>query len=474
MTRNSFRVLWLLRNLVAGALLITGVSSGIAVEAVGILNDTGQVACYGAVDYANPYNAVPCDEATTGDDSPFPGQDGRYGRDAAAAMGRLPKIGGGEAGFDFTRVCMSGEDEGHGDCASPPPLPADLEYPEPNDWACLRDNVSGLTFTLGNPEQVTWATASNTAEGSYIERANSSSRCGLDSGWRLPHRREGWSLLNINGIVPQVVDPAYFPVLATKTLQDGMITVWSADPTAWHGMFQWTISFGSASTGMQCRELALPIPCNTYPAGVTEWTSGILLVNGVWRQPNGKPGQDSERWQIRDDGLIVTDTATGLVWDRCGWGQTDPACEGDVTIFPNWVDAMQVARVANEQRWKGFHDWRVPNMHELESLVKMDAYPAFDTGVFPNTLAVDSHSLYWTSTQTQWLPGWSPEAVAVNFFLGVMAGADKVYSLPPGMYPHVAAVRLVRGGSGWDSFDGVSGRLFWDDFDGASSTASVH
>lgn len=471
-----------MKNLLGAALaaaLLAAASStpAVAIEAIGVLNDTGQAACYGAVDYANPYNVVPCDEATAGDESPFPFQDGRYGRDAAAAMGRLPKIGGGEAGFDFTRVCMSGEDEGYGACASPPPLPADLEHPEPNDWACLRDNVTGLTFTLGNPKQVTWQVASSTAEGSYIQRANASARCGLSSGWRLPHRREGWSLLNMQRTWPNYVDPAYFPILSNPAQGEGL-TVWSADPTAWHGMFQWTMSFGDPSTGMQCRELALPVPCNSYPAGVTEWASSMLLVNGAWRQPPpsaGKTGKDGERWQIRDDGLIVTDAATGLTWDRCSQGQTGETCKGEATIFPNWADALAVARIANAQRYKGFHDWRLPNVHELESLVKFDANPAFDAEVFPNTLANGNYSYYWTSTQVEYQAGFAPAAFTIEFFRGAIHDADKVYSLPPGAFPYIAAVRLVRGGSEWDAYDGVSEILFRDDFDGTANTAaSIH
>lgn len=454
-----------------------GATNVLAIEAIGVLNDTGQTSCYGAVDYAAPYNTVPCDEATTGDESPFPYQDGRYGRDAAAAMGRLPKIGGGEASFDFTRVCMSGEDEGHGACASPPPLPTDLEHPEPNDWACLRDNVTGLTYTLGNLEPVTWAEASSTEDGSYIQRANDSSRCGFGSGWRLPARREGFSLLNAQRMFPNAVDGAYFPILGNNPPTHPARPIWSSDPTAWHAMFQWVIAFdGFYAASMQCRELAPPAPCDEYPGGVTAWTAGVLLVNGAWRQPpppDGRLVKAGERWQIRDDGLIVTDTATELMWDRCGWGQTGPDCESDIAIFPNWQDAMQVAVLANTQRYKGYHDWRVPNARELESLIKIDANPAFDAAVFPNTLHTDDYSYYWTSSQAEYLAGFSPAAYVVGFAQGVVGTTDKVYMFNPGEYPYIAAVRLVRGGMQWDAFDDVSDHLFWDDFDGSATPGAM-
>lgn len=459
-------------------------SAASATEAIGILNDSGQTQCYDATDHA-----VACDEASSGDDAPYPYQDGQYGRDAAATLGLLPKIGGGDAGFDFTRVCISGEDEGHGDCASPPPVPADVEHPEPNDWACLRDNNTGLIFTLGNSNYVTWDAASSTSEDSYIGRANASSRCGLSSGWRLPHRRESGSLTNLQRRLPSV-DPAYFPILGgtgnlptqARTQNSPIpadvpqgIAVWTADPAAWHGMFQYTTGYGNSATGSyQCRELAPPYPCDHYPGGVTAWTSGVLLVNGAWKQPNGTTEPDGERWQIQDDGLTVTDSATGLVWDRCSWGQGGADCLGDVTIFPNWTDAMQVARLANEQRYKGFRDWRLPNFRELDSLVKIDAAnPAIDTEVFPNTLHADNHSYYWTSSSDEFLPGWAPAADCVEFVYGTTATSDKISTYAPGAYPYIGAVRLVRVGSGWTSFDGVSDRLFWSGFDGTAATAAA-
>jgi hypothetical protein len=59
-------------------------------------------------------------------------QDCSHGRDALAATGRLTKVGGGRAGFDFTKLDMNGN-----------PLPADAP-----EWACVRDNVTQLVWEV--------------------------------------------------------------------------------------------------------------------------------------------------------------------------------------------------------------------------------------------------------------------------------------------------------------------------------------
>jgi hypothetical protein len=75
------------------------------------LNDTGQALCFDAA----TNGLAPCTAANTGDGSSHPRQDGRFGRDAQAGAGVLTKIGSGEAGFDFTKICNSGQAAGSGD-----------------------------------------------------------------------------------------------------------------------------------------------------------------------------------------------------------------------------------------------------------------------------------------------------------------------------------------------------------------------
>ncbi len=96
---------------------------------VGALNDTGQLVCYNGVSFAL------CDTSNSGNASTRPRQDGRIGRDAMAGTGQLSKRGGGPVGFDFTKMCMSGQLAGTGTCALTPPTPASQAAATTDQWA---------------------------------------------------------------------------------------------------------------------------------------------------------------------------------------------------------------------------------------------------------------------------------------------------------------------------------------------------
>jgi Protein of unknown function (DUF1566) len=200
-----------------------------------LLNDTGQTLCYDAANVA-----AACDATTTGNAGSRPHQDGRYGRDAnAGATPALSKVGGGAAGFDFSCVLWNGTVINGANChaglvanttgtASATPA---------TDWACTKDNVTGLVWSL-QTQTTDW----NTATGATYPDAghNTLSRCGYSSAWRVPSRRELYSIVHFGVIAPPTIDAAHFPSTADY--------YWTADTYASNPPLAWTIFFNDGYT----------------------------------------------------------------------------------------------------------------------------------------------------------------------------------------------------------------------------------
>ena len=142
----------------------------------------------------------------------------------------------------------------------------------------------------------------------------------------------------------------------------------------------------------------------------------------------------------------ITDTTTGLVWDKCSrgqvWDNTTPpgTCTG-VASTHTWAAALAEATAANSASHRGQADWRLPNRTELESLVQINAAsPAIDGTYFPATPS----NWYWTSTTFAPDPA---DAWLVSFNNGY---ANANYK------PDTYLVRLVRSGQWFGAFDALA------------------
>ena len=136
----------------------------------------------------------------------FPRQDAQYGRDAQALAGTLQKVGGGNAGFDFTKLDSNGN-----------PLPASATA-----WNCVKDNITGLIWEVKTDDgglrdkdnTYTWYEPDNSKNGgnaggqngggcigsscdtfSYIQAVNAQALCGAGD-WRMPNRNELLSIVD--------------------------------------------------------------------------------------------------------------------------------------------------------------------------------------------------------------------------------------------------------------------------------------
>lgn len=126
---------------------------------------------------------------------------------------------------------------------------------------------------------------------------------------------------------------------------------------------------------------------------------------------------------------IVTDTATGLVWQGCIAGLSGPLCSKDIDNTYSWNDALAYC---DSLEWGNQKKWRLPDPYELMSIVNSGSeYPSIDLNAFPGT---PIGSLWTSSTHADF----SNTAWLVNFGLGYVSYLFKDSNL---------RVRCVRGGT---------------------------
>lgn len=216
-------------------------------QPTGKLNDTGIDWC---ADGSNNYLDCPVQG--------YEGQDAEYGRDVLARSGQLQKVGGGAAGFDFTKLDNSGN-----------PLPESA-----SEWSCVLDNHTGLiwevkqpagsgglrdanhTYSWYNPDNSTNGGNAGTQNGgtcqgsdcdtqAFVNAVNSQGLCGA-SDWRIPTVKELMSIVH-NGIANPAIDLDYFPNFPNTTPFD---SYWTSVRNAPNAGNSWMVMFSYGGVEM--------------------------------------------------------------------------------------------------------------------------------------------------------------------------------------------------------------------------------
>lgn len=232
------------------AALATGVEAQIRP-----LNDTGLIVCYDAAAATGTVsNATPDPEAAG-----FDGQDCTRGAAAADALGRMVKVGASAVpGRDYTKIANDG---------SVLPPSATLG-PNPGDWGCTRDNVTGLVWevktTSGLRSQdhtYTWYDTNAAVNGTIPGTIGSATSCGSTltncnttayrnainaltgpnrlcgaTDWRLPTYFELRSLIDHGAASGPTIDAAYFPNTPSAEY-------WSGTNSAQNAVYAWAVRF---------------------------------------------------------------------------------------------------------------------------------------------------------------------------------------------------------------------------------------
>ena len=213
--------------------------------------------------------------------------------------------------------------------------------------------------------------------------------------WRLPNRRELFSLVShtqINPALPKghpfvnvfsgyywtsttcsrLPDQAWYLHLGGarvfKGMKRGFYMVWPVRTADMHGRLPY-------HTGQRIcySEDHRPLPC--FGGG----QDGDERAGRPWPQP---------RFEVRNDGVL--DRLTELVWDRSASRNAVPV---------DWESACELAAAANREQYGNHDTWRLPAVREIESLCDLSTHsPALPAG-HPFE---DVRSDYWTSSTSRY------------------------------------------------------------------------
>lgn len=250
----------------------------------------------------------------------------------------------------------------------------------------VTDNVTGLVWMWNGTNSVlTWQDAMNACGASSLGGA---------SDWRLPDYHELSFLVDRSKYNNDPTIDAVFDCDDTY--------YWTSSGNAKLPDRAWYVSFDNGHTHFQGKTSSYAYRCVR----------------------SGKTFQAS----YRRDGDMIKDRTTGLVWMR-ETADTDTDGNIDVDDKVDWLNALDYCENSG---YGGYTDWRLPDVHELQSLVKIDAHtPSINTTSFPDTASDE----YWTNSPCP------PTSATSAWYVSFEYGLSNCYYKNTEFY-----VRCVRSG----------------------------
>ncbi len=119
-----------------------------------------------------------------------------------------------------------------------------------------------------------------------------------------------------------------------------------------------------------------------------------------WSNPQGKG--ISHKFELQQNGQVVFDHATGLMWQQSGSSE-----------LMSFAKAEKYVCDLNAQRFARFNGWRLPTLEEAMSLIGIEANNA---GLFIDSMFDREQGCIWTSDKCSW--SWSSWRWVVLFSSG--------------------------------------------------------
>ena len=203
------------------------------------------------------------------------------------------------------------------------------------------DNNTGLMWQQKISIKYKWDDA--------VSYCNSLSDGGY-SDWRLPTPQELMTIIDNSNTKEPSIDTTYFPNTPSNYF-------WSSSTVVSNTSFAWFVDFTSGNMN-----------------GTTGYKANTNYVRCV--RGESLPKSTFKSTTVNGSDVIVTDTATGLIWQK-------------TCVSKTWQEAL---KYCENLTYAGYSDWRLPNKNELVSLVNYEKYnPASD---FPNMTSEN----FWSSS----------------------------------------------------------------------------
>lgn len=276
-------------------------------------------------------------------------------------------------------------------------------YTLSENGAWVYDTVTGLTWKrspetnqdgeLNSEDKLTYSNAQ-----AYCAELGAAGYEGYND-WRLPTIKELYSLINFNG-----TDPSGYSGTDTSVLTPFIDTTYFNFVYGDTGAGERIIDSQYASSNIY-----------VYDSGGSSSTKlfGVNFADGRIKgydltMPNGtqntffvqcvRGNTDYGINTFVDQGnQTITDSATGLMW-----------AQNDSGNAMNWQNALAWVQTMNSQNYLGYHDWRLPNAKELQSILDYSRSPdtsasaaidpIFNATSFINEGDQTDWPWYWSST----------------------------------------------------------------------------